>query len=592
MKTSALLLVASLLVACGGSPDGAAGAIPSDLSSGRSGGAAGSPADDGDAGGSLAGTAGPGGKAAAAGSVGVAGGGSGSPGGGAGGEGGGPAGGQGGAAGQAGKGGGKTVGCVPGTVVGCEDEFVRTMCDGFGKMFVASCPAEAPFCSMGDCVQCRADSECEQPAGGCYRAACVAGACTKKPREAGAPCEGGVCLEGGVCGACTPGAKRCSDEGEPQVCSGGGQWKTTALGLCGGDKPACSDGGCGGVEQMALGGAHTCALVEGGDVYCWGSNEFGQVGDGTIGGSASAPRRVKALSGIKEISAGYDHTCALSTGGVVHCWGRNQHYQLGGAGAQLEAPSPVKIKGKLFTQVAAGGDHTCGLAIGGRVECWGRNMNLESGVPKGGSVAEPSEVGGLIEVSQISLGEGHSCALKGGEVFCWGASLNPAFLPSHIPTKVAGLSGVETLSAGSFIQAAAFPAAEGVFSFWVWGDATGGQVDMQALKFIPSPVLKTYEGSPSPVAVAVGHGTLGMLFSDGVLRLQGFNGDGRLGQNKQKTALIDWTLPGLEGFAMGDGHTCAWQAGGKAWCWGVNDRGQVGVGSSKEQQEFPFEIAW
>jgi alpha-tubulin suppressor-like RCC1 family protein len=212
-----------------------------------------------------------------------------------------------------------------------------------------------------------------------------------------------------------------------------GSFQTTAP--YGVDVPGGVSGLSSGVKAIAVGGSHACALNSAGGVVCWGDDFYGQLGNGsfmTTGNQGSAtPLAVSGLSsGVMAIAAGSLHTCALTTGGAVLCWGSNEYGQLGNGAFLLsgtDAPGAVSGLSSGVVAIAAGAFHTCALTSGGAVQCWGYNAygQLGNGAFQTSSpygTALPGAVSGLSSgIATISAGGDQTCAATAaGHVECWG----------------------------------------------------------------------------------------------------------------------------------------------------------------------------
>ncbi|MFO0670478.1 MAG: hypothetical protein U0235_12760 [Polyangiaceae bacterium] len=207
--------------------------------------------------------------------------------------------------------------------------------------------------------------------------------------------------------------------------------------------------GVSGATAIATGIVHSCAIVSGGAVKCWGNNAFGQLGAASIAGGLSTsptPIDVTGISGAQSIVAGGYHTCVIVTGGGVKCWGYNDFGQLGD-GTTTSSVSPVDVTGVSAAKALAGGsDHTCAIvSAAGEVECWGYNYSGQLGNGTNQSSPVAVMVNTVSGASSVSAGLGSTtCARATGGVSCWGYNHygqlgNGGSSSSSVPLVVGGL---------------------------------------------------------------------------------------------------------------------------------------------------------
>jgi len=173
---------------------------------------------------------------------------------------------------------------------------------------------------------------------------------------------------------------------------------------------------------LAVGSNHGCAISEQGPTYCWGNNDFGQLGDGTRL-NRNALVEVETYEVFVKLAAGSNYTCGLTEQGEVYCWGEGRNAALG-TGTTYDRLSPRRINGgQTFVDLDANWTSTCGIDAAGAVYCWGSNDQGHLG----NGVANPTErspvlVSGGYQWRDFSLGVEHSCGLAIGEagLFCWG----------------------------------------------------------------------------------------------------------------------------------------------------------------------------
>jgi len=372
------------------------------------------------------------------------------------------------------------------------------------------------------------------------------------------------------------------------------------------------------VIQVSTGANHTCALTTGGGVQCWGNNRFfifaGVLGNGATISHSTIPVDVlvspggAALSDVTQVDAGEDHTCVVTTGGGVQCWGANRYGQIGD-GKQgfrelrstpvdvVVSPGGAALSG--VAQVSAGTNHTCAVTTSGGVQCWGNNSDGQLGDGTTTQRATPVDVFGLANtVVQVSAGDSYTCAvMTDGGVQCWGNNSdgqlgNGTFNNSLTPVNVSGLiSGITKVSAGTDHTCAV--TTSGGLQCWgsnVWGQLGDGT---NATRNTPMDVNGLTSGV-SQVSVGSAH-TCALLSSNGV-QCWGYNAQGQLGDGTTYTERRNTPVDvlGLAGgvtqVSAGIFHTCALNTDGGVQCWGYNDRGQLGDGTQANYRIAPVDV--
>lgn len=343
----------------------------------------------------------------------------------------------------------------------------------------------------------------------------------------------------------------------------------------------CEGTTCNDPVSIAAGWLHHCAVLKNGDIYCWGRNLDGELGDGTMvsksvptkvkglpgpaaqvdGGSGvgtlsktcaalvtgdvwcwgegnSMPAKVNTLSNIKEVSVGLGHMCALSKSGALHCWGRNDSGQVGN-GTDLYVANPYQVLNGV-SRVSAGVSHTCGSTTNDALYCWGRNFTGQLGIGSMSNKLLPTVVNGIAGVTAVASGNSHTCAIALGNVYCWGGNTD-------------GQLG------------------------------TGGSTPSSA------PGSVTLQNA---IEIAAGYDFSGAIVADKP-SLWGYNGSGQVGNGMTSSAYSPKEISSLsiQALSLANSSSCALLSTAQISCWGANAHGQLGNNSNVDKLT-PIDVVW
>jgi len=299
-------------------------------------------------------------------------------------------------------------------------------------------------------------------------------------------------------------------------------------------------------EAVSAGGNHTCAITSDGGVQCWGSNSDGQLGNGTTTDSSSPVDVAAFPTLVTNISAGPRESCVVMSNGGARCWGDNVHGQLGD-GTTTDRSTPVDVTGLSgggAVQIATSGDNnfgddddefTCVVMSGGVPECWGSDDFEQLGNLLPFTTSSPTPVAGLTGVVAVATGGREGCALtSGGAVSCWGG-----------------------------------------------GYLGNGTTDNSP---VPVPVTGLSSGVTA-ISIGPGSGHNCVLTSGGGVECWGQNVFGEVGNGTNapdvlSPAPVSGLSSGVTAITTGGDHSCALTSGGAVKCWGSNSSGELGDGTT------------
>ena len=349
-------------------------------------------------------------------------------------------------------------------------------------------------------------------------------------------------------------------------------------------------------SKVAVGTEHSCAISDTA-LWCWGSNQYGQIGVGALGTGAiqRLPARVFE-GGVSDIAVGANHTCAISLVGALYCWGANSSGQIGnGVRTPGGIATPFLTIASGVKHVSAGYGHTCATVAAGVTEalwCWGDNSDGQVGNgTSGNSVLIPTKVLALDFLgAKSALGQAHSCVGYGSMIRCWGNNQwqRLGFASANILVTSPQSTGVPVLSAADLAAGRDRTCVVDVIGTQVkcWG-LTLDKLSTQ----LPSSINRATLGSGfSGLAVGVDH--ICDLLTD-KLQCWGSNVYGQLGISSVSAYVAQPTqvfASGVSVVAAGSTHTCA-VVFGLVQCWGANSKGQTGSPDLDRNTVTPYSVA-
>jgi alpha-tubulin suppressor-like RCC1 family protein len=347
--------------------------------------------------------------------------------------------------------------------------------------------------------------------------------------------------------------------------------------------------------QISTGEDHTCGLTSRGAAYCWGYNGYGELGDGTTTDSGvNGPQAV--IGGLKftSIQTGGYYTCGLTSRGAAYCWGYNEYGQLGdGTTTDSNNNGPQAVIGGLkFASISVGYYHACGLTSRGAAYCWGYNGGgeLGDGTTTDSNNNGPQAVIGGLKFASISAGYYYTCGLTTrGTAYCWGDNYygqlgdgTTTDSDENGPQAVIGGLKFASLSAESYYHTCGLTSRGAAYC---WGYNFEGQLGDGTRDDSEEAGPQAVIGGLKFASIQTGgYHTCG-LTSRGAAYCWGYNSSGQLGDGtttNSNEAGPQAVIGGLRFARLGvDGyHACGLTTRGAAYCWGDNYYGELGDGTT------------
>jgi alpha-tubulin suppressor-like RCC1 family protein len=350
--------------------------------------------------------------------------------------------------------------------------------------------------------------------------------------------------------------------------------------------------------NVSAGYIHTCGVRLNGKLYCWGDDGNGRLGLGPTVGPAGVPVRVGDLQDWAMVSAGNGHTCGVRKNGKLYCWGKDDKGQVGDEDDPHGALSPRRI-GALedWVTVSAGYAHTCGIRKNGKLYCWGDDYYGQVGDGDANGADAPRRIGVHEDWANVSAGYRHSCGVrKIGKIYCWGndsegqigngSQTGNVISPQRIDTREDWASA----SAGGLHSCGVRKNGK----LYCWGQDDQGQVgdgDQPTHSTTTPQRIGVHEDWANVSAGwlhSCGVRTIGKIYCWGLDNKNQIGNGSPTGNvispQRIDTARQDWTTATAGGF-----HSCGIRVQ-KLYCWGFDTSGQVGDGGNPDPAKVPRRI--
>jgi len=341
-------------------------------------------------------------------------------------------------------------------------------------------------------------------------------------------------------------------------------------------------------SSVSTGVNHSCAITTNGVLKCWGNNTYGALGDGTLIHKAS-PTIILSGTNFVEVAVGENHSCAITSAGQLRCWGQNSYGQVGHSSsstANVLTPTIVDSS-STYTRIKTRANHTCGITSSGVLKCWGYNFFSQIGNNSTTNQMLPLVVDSGTSYSSIAVGEQHTCGVtSAGSLKCFGQNTNGQIGNNTTSTSV----GSPTIIDQDVVYSAQNNYQLGAHTCLLlnnsqlkcWGNNGQGQLGISNIgqTYVPQLSLATTNFK----YVSAANNSTCAIATDGSPYCMGENSFGQLGlgstSNPVTTPAQPLSLSNIEVISLSARHGCAIDSNNKLFCWGKNEIGRIGNGEN------------